>query len=493
MTRDQPPTPAQLWSDWFQPALHAHAEQDIIDVGGTGVVRQATFGELVTDVTAWVGALARAGVATGDAVGVAGPNGLDWVRADLALYALGARPVGLPLSELDGGPQASLERYHLHAIIVVGDHDGVYHGGIPVADRARVFLGSTPQPLPDEAATVVFSSGTTGSLKGLVITGDGVQHVTKESGSLWHVTDADRILVVLPMSSFQQRLLCYIAIIFGASICIVPPERMYQQMVALQPTVILGPPSFFELIPRVKDWRRIYGGAARLLLTGSAPVPIALLEHAATQQIPLYEVYGSTEIGWIAMNLPGQNRIGTAGRLVPNVEVRIADDGQVWARSTTNQAVGYLWEDTGAQAQTFVDGWVCTGDLGVLDDDGYLQLNGRMKNVLITSSGVKLNPAGLERRIEEHPDVVAAVVFISGAGQLTAVVFVDDAMGEFDAIEEHILRGADPTPEHSRVRAAVFRPASDLAPGSPLLTRNHKIDRLAVQRLLAEVEREDAP
>jgi len=125
--------------------------------------------------------------------------------------------------------------------------------------------------------------------------------------------------------------------------------------------------------------------------------------------VPIFEAYGMTEsTAIISANTPGAWRVGTVGRPVPGVEVRIAEDGEVCARSA-GVFPGY-WHNEAATAQTIVDGWLHTGDLGALDADGFLQITGRKKDIIITSAGKNITPANLENDLRQSSRIAEAVM-----------------------------------------------------------------------------------
>lgn len=229
----------------------------------------------------------------------------------------------------------------------------------------------------------------------------------------------------------------------------------------------------------------MYGSRARLMLTGSAPVPPRLVTLFHQLGAPLFEVYGSTEIGWISFNLPHRYRLGTAGRPVDGVVVTLTDEGEIVVRAERPQALGYVFDGTETAASVFLpDGAIATGDLGRWER-GYLRLVGRKKNVIITRSGVKINPEELEHDVEQSCAVKKAVVVPTAAGTtLACVVWVDgwDDPERARAVEACVGSGNDKRPASHRISQVVVRPADELSVESGLLTRNLKVDRDAVVR-----------
>jgi len=518
--------------------LAAQPGQQLRFIGLDGKLLVRTFGQLHADVLELMAELRSSGLAEGDLVGLLAANCYDWMVADLALLGLRCVSVALPVEAAAGGAAPVdagelLQRYELSALLVGRT---VRLAG---ADPAVAVLGERPVRLTPRAVrhdrvldpdvfTVAFSSGTAGIRKGLLLTRAGIVNTIETSAAAWRIGPDDDILIVMPFSSFQQRYLFYTAIRYGCRASVVAPERMFGKLKALEPTIVLGPPSFFEIVDtRIRAagrrdrlpyyaaaalhalapglsrglrarlgrrWLSMYGSRIRLMLTGSAPVSPRLVTVFHQLGAPLYEVYGSTEVGWIAFNLPGHNRIGTAGRPVEGVTVTLTDDdGEVVVRSRQPQSIGYVFDGVETEPSVFLPGGrIATGDLGRWDH-GHLALVGRNKNVLITRSGVKISPEQLERDIERSCAVTKAVVVTAGgASTLSCAIWLDDwqdarRTGE---IEAHIERANAKRPASHRIVRVVFRPAGELSPESGLLTRNLKVDREAVLRTVFPADAE---
>jgi long-chain acyl-CoA synthetase len=166
-------------------------------------------------------------------------------------------------------------------------------------------------------------------------------------------------------------------------------------------------------------------GAARVCVTGAAPTPRTVLDFFAGLDLPLHEVYGQSEAsGPTSFNVPGQTRYGTVGKVIPGVEVRIADDGEILVRGA-NVFAGYA-KDPEATRQSFVDGWLRSGDLGAVDSAGFLQITGRKKEIIITAGGKNITPLLIEEALKTIPLVADAVVIGDARKYLVALLVLDD-------------------------------------------------------------------
>ena len=338
---------------------------------------------------------------------------------------------------------------------------------------------------PDGVATIVYTSGTTGPPKGTMITHENVAATIRSLTSVVEVGPTDRFLSFLPLSHIAERCVSHLGQIisggetwFARSLATVPEDLR-----ACRPTIFFAVPRVWEKfeqaitaevartpgpvraqVQRMLDlgqalvdaqqglrpapsWqeRLVHGlldrtlGArirrqagldqGRIFVSAAAPVDPDLLRWFHGLGIPIAEVYGQTEdCGPTTMNRPGRIRIGTVGEPIPDVDVRIAEDGEVLVRGP-NVCAGY-WNDDEATAALLEDGWMHSGDLGVLDD-GYLRITGRKKDLIVTSSGKNIAPQDMETHLRSQPFVSQAVVIGDGRKFLTALIGLDT-----EAVEE---------------------------------------------------------
>src|SRR5262249_42049231 len=167
-------------------------------------------------------------------------------------------------------------------------------------------------------------------------------------------------------------------------------------------------------------------GRARLCISGAAPIAREVLELFASLDILVYEIAGQSEDnGPTTFTLPGKTRFGPVGVPLPGVQVRIADDGEVLVKGP-NVFLGY-YKEPQATAETLVDGWLHSGDLGAFDTEGFLTITGRKKDIIITAGGKNIAPKNIEAAIKEAPLGAEAVVVGDRRKYLVALVTLDDA------------------------------------------------------------------
>jgi long-chain acyl-CoA synthetase len=181
-------------------------------------------------------------------------------------------------------------------------------------------------------------------------------------------------------------------------------------------------------------------GNAKFCVSGAAPIAKEILEFFAGLDIIVREVYGQSEgTGPTSTNRPGKTKLGTVGPPYPGVEVKIAEDGEILVRGP-NVFLGYFKEPE-ATAETLKDGWLCSGDLGEIDKDGYLVITGRKKEIIITAGGKNIAPKNIEGALKNHPLIAEAVVIGDRRKFLSALISLDpDAARKF--AEEHGHKGA---------------------------------------------------
>jgi long-chain acyl-CoA synthetase len=162
------------------------------------------------------------------------------------------------------------------------------------------------------------------------------------------------------------------------------------------------------------------------LFSGAAPIAPDVLEFFASLDLPIKEIYGQSEdTGPTSCNLPGKTKLGTVGPPIPGIEVKIAEDGEILVRGP-HVFVGY-YKEPEATAESLKDGWLCSGDLGRFDTQGFLTITGRKKEIIITAGGKNIAPKNIEAMIKQSPIVGEAVVIGDRRKYLTALVTLDEA------------------------------------------------------------------
>ena len=327
------------------------------------------------------------------------------------------------------------------------------------AFRGRVGRGDT--------ASIIYTSGTTGDPKGVVLSHWNFVSNILCCQRLYDLGEDDQALSFLPLSHVFERTVDYLFFLRGVSIHYSPAiERVAGLMPTVRPTVLCSVPRLYESAyvriqatfraqPRARrrliDWalkvgrrraerggaalqgliadrlvfRKIkerFGGRLRFAISGGAPIADEVGAFFDAIGIRLYQGYGLTETAPVlTVEHPGAARRGSVGTAAPGVELRIAEDSEILAR-TEGLMQGY-WRNPEATAEAIDgDGWFHTGDIGRIDDDGYLFITDRKKDLLVTSGGKNIAPQPIEQMMITHPAVAQVVVVGDGYPYLNALV-----------------------------------------------------------------------
>ena len=292
-------------------------------------------------------------------------------------------------------------------------------------------------PLDDAIFSIIHSSGTSGRSKALITTERGTADLIAAFLERFAVTADDTMLIYMPFSSYQQRKMVWGCAIQGAEMAVCHPTALFQAFQVQKPTIIIGPPSLFESLeavcrpageaagPRLKG---ALGGRARLLLSGMAKIKPSTLTWYQERGLSLFEVYGLNESGVISGNAWGANRVGTVGRPLDGTTVHISEDGEIIVEKEFPVCSGYFRPFSDALDTRIEGRLVYTGDLGSLDEDGFLTIRGRKKTTLVLGDGRKVQPEPVEKGLEEDGRVKHAVLFLNA--RATALRLVLDTGGE---------------------------------------------------------------
>lgn len=326
------------------------------------------------------------------------------------------------------------------------------------ADADAEFDSRSQSITPDDLATIIYTSGTTGTPKGVMLTHGNMATNIACSMEAFGFGEKDEVSVsFLPLSHVTARHVDFALLYRGVVLAYCPDiSQLAQALTEVRPNIFIAVPRVYEKIrqqvilktagfpknaiyrwalsvgrahrneiligkrPTSPSWkiadrlvfskvRAGMGGNAEEFISGGAPLGRELAEWYADIGIPIHEGYGLTETSpVIAVNTPAAHRLGTVGKPLANVEVRIADDGEVLARGPSIFS-GY-WHRPDETRSVFVDGWFKTGDIGNLDNDGYLSITDRKKDLIKTSGGKFIAPQPIENSLKLNPLIGTAVV-----------------------------------------------------------------------------------
>jgi len=377
--------------------------------------------------------------------------------------------------------EARPELPRLRHVVVIEPYDH------PGAERWDELLEAAPLDLeravataaPDDLATIIYTSGTTGPPKGVMLDHRNVcWAVDSLRAALGFATDRSRIVSYLPMAHIAERVTThYGGIAFAYEVTTCADIRLLGATLAeTRPHILFGVPRTFEKIhstvqavlaadpgrgevfaqalevggrvaehrargdalsvelaaeyervdaESLRPARQLLGlDELRVAVTAAAPIPVEVLQFFRSAGVPLSELYGLSESTGPMTWDPVRVKPGTVGRAIPGMELRLADDGEVLGRGG-NVFRGYL-DDAERTAEALdAEGWLHTGDIGELDDEGYLRIVDRKKELIITAGGKNVSPANLEAALRAQPLIGQACVVGDGEPFLAALVVLD--------------------------------------------------------------------
>jgi len=411
----------------------AHPGSRLTCLGPDGRTRELGFAELQATVLALADRLAAGGLRAGHVVGLQAENAIEWVVWDLAVARLRAVLRPYPAHHhFDAAERIATDGL---ALLVSDrpDHLAAAHAvslSSEDFDPAAIDVLAPRRPEPD-LHSLVYSSGTTGREKVLMISRAGAVAAIRWFLTAFDFGPEDRHLVFLPLANFQQRQQVYACLFQGVNLGLCSYDRAMPATRALKPTFLVAPPALYENMLSIAEsgavltLPQLFGGEIRFMITGMAAIRARVMDAYWAAGLKLLEGYGLTECGIIACNTPDRRRPGTVGRLLDPEAFSLSADGEILIRQRHPLSLGYLDDEALNRSIYREDGTVMTGDIGHLDEDGFLVLDGRLKEMIPLPSGKKLNPADLEQVLLQLPGVADAIAVDNGAG-VTAVLNVTE-------------------------------------------------------------------
>jgi long-chain acyl-CoA synthetase len=466
------------------------------------------------------------GVKAGTRVGIYAPNSYHWLVHDLALIELNA--ISMPFTDDFAGKinQDLLDRYNI-ALLLISKKDARLFAPKPAhvafldAENENIrVLERPPSGEPDESDqhSLVFSSGSAGGLKGLVISRKGVEATLPPIFGTLGIGPGDSLLLFLPMSNFQQRNMCYAALWYDFDLIITDYTQLFAAMPALNPTVLIAPPVLYQmlhaeyekypgwkkslwsmlgqclsLLPSASlrqslarilfgDFYKQFGDRIRLLATGMAPIRSNIGKFFQQLQLPLCESYGMVEAGSLTFRSPSSKVFGSVGKLLAGIDVSFTPDGEIIVSRELPLTSRYFQCAEGENERVFLAGGrIATGDMGRLDSDGNLYLMGRKRELLVAPNGQKLHPEVIEQELNNCPDVAHSVLYLKPhAMHLTCVVDLVPPGGEEARARVTQYANSLPAAKKAAPFVEVIFADTPFTTENGMLRPNMKIDRKAI-------------
>ncbi len=503
-----------------------------------GVIALQRQGDVFQPVTAAVFAervrlrargLLRLGVRSGERVVLMAPNSLDWAIMDFAILSIGAitvplyptfspREIHYVLGDSGAGLillESAREWRHIQSWGVPSDRIllrdanaaqevGLGHWGALEGEDASLRDVELKERLTalqrQQTATIVYTSGTTGWPKGVMLSHGNILSNIEGFVPLVPLHAGQRLLSILPLSHIFERGTGHFgAYLLGLEVAYAErPDTVLRDMETAHPDIVVAVPRVFQLLysrvrrniedrpgllgrflrrgagldPQgrpaarwqrsltrrllIRNLRKKLGGRLRFFVSGGAPLDAEIARFFIELGLPVIEGYGMTEASpVIAANPLEAIRPGTVGQFLPNLEGRIAADGEILVRGPSIMQ-GY-WNNESATRETLVDGWLHTGDVGSLDPDGYLHISDRKKDLIVNSAGENIPPQKIEMRLMAQALIDQAVVFGDRMPYLVALIFPNREL-----LKERVGAHADEAATRKAIHAAIATALADL-------------------------------
>ena len=466
-----------------------------------------SYAQLAVAVSEVARGLAAIGIDAGDRVAILSSTRAEWALADVGALLAGA--IVVPIYYTNSPEECEYVLSHSGArAVLCEDTDQLAKidtvaDGCPELEHRILLTGSAPGALtldelrakgrdldealltaraariaPEDIATIVYTSGTTGPPKGCMLTHENLLSAATMYRDRLELGPGMRLYMFLPLAHALARIAQIVALTVGATTIFWrgDPQKIIDELAESGPTHFPTVPRVLEKVytkvhagveeaPRLKrelfrgalkegarmraleregkqpgavarrrhaladklvlsKVRAVFGTRLQVVLTGAAPIGQEILEFFDACGVHVLEGYGLTETcAASTINTSSEHRFGTIGRPLPGTKVAVAADGELLLRGP-HVFPGY-YRNEAATAATFADGWLSTGDLGAVDDEGYLRITGRKKDLIITSSGKNVSPSNIEEHLRETRFISQAVVFGDNKPYLVALLTID--------------------------------------------------------------------
>jgi long-chain acyl-CoA synthetase len=454
----------------FEASVAQFAERPALIEPVAGHEMSLTYRELQEQACCFAGYLQEQQIAKGDRVCIWAASCSNWMVAYLGALRVGAVIVPLDVNTTEDFLRRIAETTEAKLLVTTQkQYAGLKQPPLPLVavdalPQGTLDAAKLPKIGGDDLAELVFTSGTTGHPKGVMLSHRNIISNATAAVSVVNIQAIDRLLSILPLSHMFEMtvelgtLYCGASIIYARTLV---PDNLLKLLARQRITCMMVVPQVLQLFlngiesevrRRKRDqqwemlqqiasrlpfaWRRFlfgavhkrFGGHFRFFISGGAYLLPKLAERWENMGFRVMQGYGATECAPIVSVTPYKEHVlDSVGKPLPGVEVRIAEDNEILVHGP-NVALGY-WKNSEATAATFEDGWYHTGDLGYMDSSNNLRLKGRKRNLIVLANGMKVYPEDIENVLCANPLVKDAVVFglmEKERPEVRAVLLMDD-------------------------------------------------------------------
>jgi len=435
-------------------------------------------------------------------IGLALDNSLAWAVIDLAAMALNITIVPIPLFFTVAQRKHTLQDAGITHIfcdtlnqfewLINLEEESVNLNNLEIAHQKIFSFETKPlntPTLPANTIKITYTSGSTAEAKGVCLNLTTIEQVAASLKVATQANANDHHLCMIPLSTLLENLAgIYVPLLAGATVSILPlaqvgiqgssgfDAKIFMQAILQQQatSIILTPELLLALVSCIEAGFPT-PSQLRFIAVGGASVSPKLLEKAEKFNLPVFEGYGLSECGSVvSLNMESNIRMGSVGKPLPHIQISFSDTGEILVKGA--QMLGYL-NDTSDHRDVAQQGndFVKTGDLGFLDDDGYLFVTGRIKNLFITSFGRNIAPEWVERELNLMPSIAQSALFGEAMPFNTAII-VANPNATLDTIEADIAKVNLTLPDYAKVGKWI-RADEPFSLNNAQLTANHRIRR----------------
>lgn len=499
-------------------------------VEGEGIA-SVTYKGLQERAQGFAGYLQEHGYKKDECIMIWSASRTSWMVAYLGALMLGLVVVPLDISTREDFLARIAETTEAKALITtMKQYHSLKNPSLPFIDiedlpEGTLDMAALPEVTGEDLAELVFTSGTTGQPKGVMLTHNNIASNALAAVSIVNIRDTDRALSILPLSHMFEMTIEVAVIAIGASVVYarsLVPDTLLRLLATQGVTCMVLVPQALQLFmngiertvrqqKRERQWemlhriaprlpfslrRRLFaavhkrfGGRFRFFVSGGAYLPPQLAARWENMGFRVMQGYGATECSPVVSVTPyNDHNYISVGKPLPGVEVRIADDKEILVHGP-NVAKGY-WKNAEETTAAFEDGWYHTGDLGYIDERHDLYLKGRKKNLIVLANGLNVYPEDIENVLTSNPPVKDAVVFgLSERGegpQVHAVLLIEEPEQAKSVIQQANRQLA----AHQQIRGFTVWPESEFPRTHTLkVKRQDVLDRLPEVRRDAQLER----
>ncbi len=394
--------------------------------------------------------------------GLCGDNAIPWILADLACLLADVVCVPVPVFFSESQTAHLIERAGLECLLASEDTTGSEHLGHGVWFRSLPVFAAGSW-MPEGTAKITFTSGSTGTPKGVCLSVKQMTATTLALKEQLAGVELQKHLCILPLATLLENIAgVYLPLLMGATVNVAPLAslgmtgssglnlgKLVEGIHQNGPQSLILVPELAMALVAAAEQGQLDSRSFRFLAVGGGRVSPELLARGRAAGLPLYEGYGLSECSSVvALNVPAAECEGTVGKPLPHIEIRVDAGGHILVRGNTH--LGYLGDEP-EECE-----WLDTGDLGAFSPDGFLTVNGRSKNLLITSFGRNISPEWLESELVQGLGIRQAVVFGDGEPQPMALVTVTDGRSP-EVLARSLQRLNQRLPDYARLVTVYIR------------------------------------